>query len=120
MKKSSMLFLMSGMILVFIFGCATVSILGGPVLKHSLKDGIYEGKAKYGPVSVLAKVTIQNQHITNINLLKHYTWKGEKAENIILNRIIDEQSTKVDAVSGATVSSRVIMNAVEDAVQKAK
>ena len=41
-------------------------------------------------------------------------------ENIIPFRIIDEQSTNVDAVSGATVSSTAIMNAVDDAIQMAK
>jgi fumarate reductase flavoprotein subunit len=39
---------------------------------------------------------------------------------IIPNRIIEKQSTKVDSVSGATLSSVAIMNAVEDAVKKAQ
>ena len=103
-----------------IIGCAVTKIVGGPILKNSLKDGIYDGKAKAGPVKVFARVTIQNQRITNISLLEHRTWKGRVAENIIPNRIIDEQSTKVDAVSGATVSSTAIMNAVNDAIQLAK
>jgi len=53
-------------------------------------------------------------------LLEHRTWKGRAAENFIPHRIIDKQSTKVDSVSGATVSSTVIMNAVDDAIQLAK
>ena len=106
--------------LVLISGCAAPKIIGGPILKNSLTDGVYKGKAKDGPVRVLVEVTIQNKHITNINLLEHRTWKGRPAEHIIPVRIIDEQSTKVDAVSGATVSSRAIMNAVENAIQKAQ
>ena len=35
-------------------------------------------------------------------------------------RIIEAESTGVDAVSGAALSSVAIMNAVEDAVQKAR
>jgi len=93
---------------------------GGPIFKNSLKDGTYDGKAKVGPVKVLARVTIQNQRITNISLLEHRNWKGRAAENIIPHRIIDEQSTKVDAVSGATASSAAIMNAVDDAIQMAR
>ena len=108
------------LVLSLIIGCAAAKIVGGPILKNSLKDGIYDGKAKVGPVKVLARVTIQNQRITNISLLEHRTWKGGAAENIIPHKIIDEQSTKVDAVSGATVSSTAIMNAVHDAIQLAK
>ncbi len=106
--------------LSLIIGCASAKIVGGPILKNSLQDGIYDGKAKAGPVKVLVRVAIQNQRITNISLLKHRNWKGRAAENIIPYRIIDEQSTKVDAVSGATASSTAIMNAVDDAIQLAK
>ncbi len=108
------------LILSLIIGCAAAKIVGGPIIENSLKDGIYDGKAKVGPVKVLARVTIQNQRITKISLLEHRTWKGRAAENIIPFRIIDEQSTNVDAVSGATVSSTAIMNAVDDAIQMAK
>ena len=63
--------------------------------------------------------TIENQRITKINLLKHRNWKGKDGEQVIV-RIIENQSTRVDAVSGASMSSVAIMNAVENAVQKAK
>ena len=46
-------------------------------------------------------------------------WKGSKAESPIIKRIIENQSTDVDAVSGATNSSRVIMNAGQRAIEKA-
>ena len=107
-------------VLSLIIGCAVPKIVGGLILKDSIKDGIYDGEARVGPVKVLARVTIQNQRVTNIGLLEHRNWKGKAAENIIPRRIIDEQSTKVDAVSGATVSSTAIMNAVNDAIQMAK
>jgi uncharacterized protein with FMN-binding domain len=109
-----------GTLLTLIIGCAATKIVGGPIAPNSLKDGIYDGEARDGPVKVRAKVTIQNQRISDIELLEHRTWKGKAAENIIPAKIIAEQTTKVDAVSGATVSSRAIMNAVEAAVRKAK
>jgi uncharacterized protein with FMN-binding domain len=101
-------------------GCASAKIAGGPIPSSDIRDGVFEGTATIGPVKVLAKVTIENKRITIIELLEHRTWKGKAAENAIPKRIIDQQSTKVDAVSGATVSSRAIMNAVEKAVQKSK
>jgi len=114
------LLLFIGMLYFIIIGCAAIEYAGGPIPKDSLRDGTYEGMAKKGPVKVLAKVTIDHQRIANIELVEHRNWRGEAAEAIIPHRIIDEQSTRVDVVSGATLSSAVIMNAVEDAVQKAR
>ena len=118
-KTFSAIFLF-GMFFPLIIGCAAANIEGGRILPNGMRDGIYEGEAKDGPVKVIVAVTIQNQRITDIALIKHRTWKGKAAEDIIPNRIINEQSTRVDAVSGATISSRAIMNAVEAAVRKAK
>jgi uncharacterized protein with FMN-binding domain len=103
-----------------ISGCSAPKMIGGPIQATILTDGIYEGEARNGPVKVVAEVTVQDQHITKINLLKHSNWKGEAAEEPVLIRIVEKQSTKVDAVSGATMSSVTIMNAVEDAINKAK
>ena len=97
----------------------TPPLIGKKIDKENIKDGIYEGHYKSGPVKVVAKVNIEKQRIAKIELLSHRTWKGKKAEKIIPNWIIEEQSTKVDAVSGATISSRVIMNAVQNAIDNA-
>ena len=110
-----------GISLILVVSCSTgKTIIGGPIPHANLKDGIYYGTAANGPVKVKAKVTINDQKIAAIDLIEHRTWKGGAAEGIIPNRIIDEQTTRVDAVSGATMSSVAIMNAVEDAVQKAR
>jgi uncharacterized protein with FMN-binding domain len=119
MKNRIMVFLTAVSFLMLISGCATPKIAGGPINQATLADGVYKGEAQHGPVNVIAEVTIQNQRIIKIDLLKHRNWKGKPAEQIIV-RIIEEQSTNVDAVSGATMSSVAIMNAVEDAIQKAQ
>jgi uncharacterized protein with FMN-binding domain len=116
MKRHSYLMLL----LCLVTGCASAQIVGGPIPPDGLMDGVYEGKATNWPVKVLARVTIQNRHITSIEVVEHRNWKGSPAEDMIPDRIIREQSTRVDAVSGATVSSGTIMNAVENAVQKAR
>ncbi len=110
-----------GLFIAFVAACSTgKSIIGGPISHSDLKSGTYEGTAKNGPVKVKAMVTISDQEIIDIDLIEHRTWKGGAAEGVIPVRIIEAQSTKVDAVSGATMSSVAIMNAVEDAVQKAR
>jgi uncharacterized protein with FMN-binding domain len=119
MKNMTLVYVVAGIFLILVIGCAATKIIGGPISFDRLKDGVYEAKARGGPVKVLAIVTIQKKRITKITLHEHRTWKGAAAEKVIPDRIIEEQSTKVDAVSGATLSSMVIMNAVEIAVQKA-
>lgn len=120
MRKKTLLKTFMGVLVVLIAGCATATIVGGPIPVNTLRDGTYDGEARIGPVKATTKVTIQNQRIADILLVEHRNWKGGAAEKAIPQKIIQEQSTNVDAVSGATISSKAIMNAVEAAVQKAK
>jgi uncharacterized protein with FMN-binding domain len=94
-------------------------LLTGPVNNEKLTDGVYEGSYKAGPNKALVRVTIKDGKLVEIQIVKHRAWKGKKAESIIPRRIIENQSTKVDVVTGATNSSRVIMNAVQRAIEKA-
>ena len=119
MKKINML-LYAIIVIISLVSCKATQQIGGPVAAGQLKDGIYDGYFKAGPNSAEVKVTIKDQKITDIQIVKHDCWKGKKAEPVIPQRIIEQQSTRVDAVSGATNSSNVIMNAVQNAVEKAK
>ena len=101
-------------------GCQIAPLMGTPVVSEGLKDGIYEGEYRKGINKAVVKVTIADDRITEIELVKHTaSWIGNKANEIIPQRILEQQSTRVDAVSGATNSSRVIMNAVQKAIEKA-
>lgn len=84
----------------------------------NVKDGDYIGTYSSFPVSVEVKVTIENQQIVNIDILKHDNGKGKDAEAII-DDVINEQSIEVDLISNATYSSKVILKAIEDALIKA-
>jgi uncharacterized protein with FMN-binding domain len=103
----------------FLFGCAQAPVIGGPLDRARLVNGIYEGSYREGPNSALVRVTIKSNAIVSIEIIEHQAWRGKQAEVTVLNRIVAAQSTDVDAVSGATNSSRVIMNAVHKAVEKA-
>jgi len=105
-------------IIILLSGCAIAPIIGGSVNQNKLVDGNYQGSYKAGLNNAVVEVTIKNNRIDHIEIVKHDAWKGKKAEPIILLRIIKNQSTKVDAVTGATNSSRVIMNAVQKAIEK--
>jgi uncharacterized protein with FMN-binding domain len=99
--------------------CAPTAVIGRPVDAAKLADGTYNGSYRGGPNKAIVEVTIKDNSIVNIKIIQHQAWRGKKAEETVVERIIAHQSTRVDAVSGATNSSYVIMNAVQLAIEKA-
>jgi len=80
-------------------------------------DGSYEGHSELGPVIVDVKVTVQDGSIINVEIVNHQNGFGQPANTIVKN-MVDKNTYDVDAVSGATVSSEIIINAVNNALQK--
>jgi uncharacterized protein with FMN-binding domain len=80
-----------------------------------IEDGVYEGSYSVFPVSVEVKVTVENNVITDIEIIKHVSGQGQPAEVIILD-VIAEQSLNVDVITDATYSSKVILLAIKDAL----
>ena len=78
-------------------------------------DGIYTGNYKVFPVIAEVKVIVKNHEITGIELLKHKSGRGAPAE-IIPGKVVEAQTLEVDVVSGATYSSKVILKAIENAL----
>lgn len=79
-------------------------------------DGVYEGSYTMDPVKASVQVTVEDEKITYIAILQHETGLGEKAESIVQD-VIDQQSLEVDAISSATMSSKVILKAIENALE---
>ncbi|MDP4090130.1 MAG: FMN-binding protein [Bacillota bacterium] len=84
-----------------------------------VKDGEYEGSCDAGLISVDLKVKVKNHRIEQVDLIKHKNGRGKPAEAVI-QEVLNKQSLQVDTVSGATNSSKVILKAVEDALNKGK
>jgi uncharacterized protein with FMN-binding domain len=59
-----------------------------------------------------------NHKIEYIELVKHKNGRGGPAE-IIPIKVVEAQSLDVDIVSGATSSSKVILKAIENALNSA-
>jgi uncharacterized protein with FMN-binding domain len=104
---------------LLLLSCAMTPLPESAIDPALLKDGISEGSFRGGPNQAVVRVSIAAGKISSIKVVEHQAWRGRKAEAPIVERIIAAQSTAVDAVSGATNSSRVIMNAVQNAVEKA-
>ena len=119
MKKNFVLGLLA---VIILSSCNTASLRE---IRASLPDmegkydGVYRGSYDLSgtPVKVTVDVTVQNQNITAVNIVRHVCSPiGKKAEKIT-ERIIERQSLDVDAVSGATGSSIAILKAIENALQ---
>ena len=83
-----------------------------------LADGTYEGSANGFSGKIKVSVVIKNQTIRSINILSNTDDEAffNRAKEGVTASIIAKQSTDVDTVSGATYSSRGIINAVKDAL----
>lgn len=86
------------------------------------QDGIYEGEAQGYGGTVAVELTIENGKFADLTVVS-----AEKedaayfdAASSLLDTILEEQSTDVDTVSGATFSSNGIIHATEDALRKAE
>ena len=80
-------------------------------------DGTYEGTAETPLVKVTVEVTVQAHKLKDIRLLRHENGQGAPAE-AMLPDMLSRNTSEVDTVSGATLSSKAIRAAVRDALAK--
>lgn len=125
-KKISLIFL----VLILCFGIiiffklksesnkAINSIQISNVDLSSVNNGTYFGECSFEPCSAKVKVLVKNHKIEKISILEHKNGMGAKAE-VIVDDVINKQSiTDADTISGATVSSKIILKATENALLK--
>jgi uncharacterized protein with FMN-binding domain len=103
----------------------------GNVDFKKLRDGVYEGEYKgtkdhFRDAKVM--VTVDSGAVTEIEVTggalsgEKQTSEVRNGQSIddLLNRVIDSQSLQVDVISGATISSKVHLKAVENALKTGK
>ncbi len=84
-------------------------------------SGAFEGKAEgfLGPISV--KLIIEDNEIKHIDILEYSDTPGYS--NVVFNylpkTVITKNSSEVDTISGATISSKAFLDAVNDALKNA-
>jgi uncharacterized protein with FMN-binding domain len=82
-----------------------------------VKDGNYVGEYDVEYIYAKVAVKVENGMIKEIEMLEHRNERGKRGEDVI-QRILEQQSVEVDAISGATNSSNVIKKAVENALKQ--
>ena len=113
-RKTAFILLSVGIVLAA--ACTNIKdiVITNPDLSI-ISDGIYQGSSKVGPVRVTLDVIMRNNTITSIQIIQHFNGRGKKAEAIV-PKVIEAQSLNVDVISGATASSKAILQAVENAL----
>lgn len=93
-----------------------------PETEGGFKDGTYTGTGKGNNGDIMVEVTVKDGNITAVTLKEHSETAGiyESAEKGVVAEIIRKQTADVDAVAGATNTSKGIMEAVKNAIKDAK
>ena len=111
------------MILAFL-GCASQEMISVRQMDiqnvdiKNVRDGEYMGSFSYSGYEYKVKTIIKDHRIEGIIVLQNKDTKHSKrAEGVIAN-IIRFQTPNVDAISGATTTSKALMKAVANSLSK--
>jgi len=97
-----------------------------PTAPYHLVDGTYDGKLvthSRGPVQV--RITVAGGKITKAEAIQQPTAAAKsqtintKAIPILNQETVDAQSTHIDFVSGATLTSKAYVDSLQDAIDQA-
>lgn len=88
----------------------------------SFNPGTYEGTAKGNGGDLKVSVVVDETSIKEVTILEHLETEGlaDPALEKVPTAIVSEQSLSVDTVTGATVTSNAIIDAVKSALESAK
>jgi uncharacterized protein with FMN-binding domain len=86
---------------------------------NDMANGLYSGKYVGDMVTAELELMVDSGKIIEVRIIEHETLFGKKAE-VLADRIVEKQTIELDAVSGATASSYVILKAAENALKPLK
>ncbi len=89
-----------------------------PISLQNLEDDTYTGEFKSFRWSNKVEVTIENHQIVEIKIIDDILLPQEEVSNEILEQVIEEQSLEVDGISGATVTYKAYLKAIENALKE--
>ncbi len=84
----------------------------------SISDGIYEGNFTYSNFTYTVQTTVKNHQIESINILSNRDTKHAKKAEGVITLVLEKQTPNVDAVTGATTTSKAILKAIENSLNR--
>lgn len=106
------LFLLVGIMIMSLTAC-------GSAKKASSNSGVFAGEAKGKNGIIKVNVTIEDSKITKIDVVENH--ESDFTKDVftkVVDNIIAANSAEIDTISGATLTSSAIIEAVADAVKK--
>jgi uncharacterized protein with FMN-binding domain len=82
-----------------------------------LNDSVYNGSYSYLFMPYRVAVAIEEKQIKKIEVTKNYKRKWAKMAEGVIPRVLEAQNTNVDAVSGATTTSKALLMAIYNALE---
>jgi uncharacterized protein with FMN-binding domain len=112
-------------LLALVAGCASSEFKAaakmeiGVVDLATVPDGDHLGVFSCDGFDYRVSVSVKDRRITAVKILSNRDTKYSKKAEGVAPAILERQTPKVDAVSGATVSSKMLMKAAENALRAA-
>lgn len=78
-------------------------------------DGVYQGEYSGNRFANKLEVTVADGKISDIVIIKDMMVAAPEVSSKLFDEVKNEQSLQVDAVSGATVTSKAYLKALENA-----
>jgi uncharacterized protein with FMN-binding domain len=92
---------------------ADAIVLQSPIISYRY-PGTYDGSATCLHVVARVRVTVSATGVSSVELLERPFGNMD----LLVDRIVKAGGVPVDVITGATVSSKVVMKAVDDALMK--
>jgi uncharacterized protein with FMN-binding domain len=109
---------------IFLGSCTSTEVLETRALPidridlSAAKDGSYQGEFTYGSYTYHVEVMIAGRRINDIKILENRDTPHAKKAEAVIPEILAQQRNDVDAISGATTTSKALLKAIEGALKK--
>lgn len=123
--RQSLLLLLLLIVILVPFGCAANRSAEKPrdgqaaIDFATVPNGTHRGTFTYGAFNFIVDVVAENGRVVTINVVQNRDNQQSADAVAVLDKIIEAQSLDVDAVTGATATSRALTKAVENALRRA-
>ena len=82
----------------------------------ALEDGRYQGAYEGGRWSNEVEVVVQDGEITDVIIIDDMLFTTASFSQEIIEKVLEDQQTDTDIVTGSTITSRAYLKAIEDAL----
>lgn len=112
------------LIAFIISGCASQEMLRVRQMEiqnvdiNKIQDGEYIGAFSYSGFEYKVKTIVNDHRIGDVVILHNRDTKHAKRAEGVISEIVNNQTPKVDAISGATTTSKALMKAVENSLSR--